>query len=54
MPDGIKPMTFRPKNLPPKTEEEEKLHQKLVEENRKQYLKKVKERERVLERKRIE
>jgi hypothetical protein len=34
MPDGMKP-TFRPGNLPPKTEEEEKLHQRLVEENRK-------------------
>lgn len=35
MPEGIKPMTFRPGNLPPKTQEEERLHQKLVEENRK-------------------
>lgn len=26
MPDGIKPMTFRPGNLPPKTMEEEKAH----------------------------
>jgi hypothetical protein len=38
MPAGIKPMTFRPQNLPPKTSEEEALHQRLVEENRKQYL----------------
>lgn len=35
MPDGIKPMSFRPNNLPPKTLEEERLHQKLVEDNRK-------------------
>ncbi len=46
--------TFRPGNLPPKTEEEEKLHMRLVEENRKQYIKKVKEREKGLEKKRIE
>ena len=26
MPEGIKPMTFRPGNLPPKTNEEERLH----------------------------
>jgi hypothetical protein len=45
MPEGIKPMTFRPGNLPPKSMEEEKLHQKLVEDNRKQYLQKVKDRE---------
>jgi len=49
MPDGIKPMSFRPGNLPAKTPEEERLHQKLVEENRRQYVKKVKERERLLE-----
>ena len=54
MPDGIKPMTFRPNNLPPKTEEEEKLHQRLVEDNRKQYLQKVKDREKLQERKRVE
>ena len=53
MPDGMKP-TFRPDNLPPKTDEEEKLHQRLVEENRKQYIKKVKERERMMEKKRQE
>ena len=35
MPDGVKNPTFRPSNLPQKTPEEEKLHQKLVEENRK-------------------
>jgi hypothetical protein len=26
MPQGIKPMSFRPNNLPPKTQEEERLH----------------------------
>lgn len=26
MPQGIKPMTYRPGNLPPKTQEEEKMH----------------------------
>ena len=35
MPDGVKPMSFRPGNLPPKTQEEELLHKRLVEENRK-------------------
>jgi hypothetical protein len=35
LPQGIKPMSFRPTNLPPKTVEEERQHQKLVEENRK-------------------
>ena len=54
MPNGIKPMTFRPTNLPPKTPEEEILHQKLVEDNRKQYLKKVKDREKVVQNKRLE
>jgi len=52
MPEGIKPMSFRPTNLPPKTLDEEKLHQRLVEENRKEYVKKVKEREREAEKKR--
>lgn len=47
-------MTFRPGNLPPKSDEEEKLHQKLVEDNRKQYLQKVKEREKQQEKKRVE
>jgi hypothetical protein len=47
MPEGIKPMTFRPGNLPPKTMEEEKQHQKLVEDNRKEYVKKVREKEKV-------
>jgi len=54
MPEGIKPMSFRPTNLPPKTLDEEKLHQRLVEENRKEYVKKVKEREREAEKKRLE
>jgi hypothetical protein len=49
MPAGIKPMTFRPQNLPPKSEEEEAQHQRLVEENRKQYLQKMREKERQLE-----
>ena len=31
-------LTFRPKNLPKKTKEEEDYHRKLVEENRKLYL----------------
>ena len=46
MPDGVKPMSFRPGNLPPKTQEEELLHKRLVEENRKQYLQKIRDRER--------
>ena len=54
MPSGIKPMSFRPSNLPPKTEEEEKLHQKLVEENRKQYVRKLKEKERLIQKQRYE
>lgn len=54
MPDGIKPMTFRPQNLPPKSSEEEREHQKLVEDNRKQYLQKVWERERQQEKSRVE
>lgn len=54
MPDGIKPMTFRPGNLPPKTLEEEKMHQKLVEQNRKEYLKKLRDRERLMDKKRQE
>jgi hypothetical protein len=37
MPDGIKP-TFRPGNLPRKTDEEEKFHMKLVEKNRREYI----------------
>ena len=53
MPDGMKP-SFRPGNLPPKTDEEEKLHQRLVEENRRQYIKKVKEREKGEQKKRQE
>ena len=53
MPDGMKP-TFRPGNLPPKTDEEEKLHLRLVEENRRQYVKKKQEREKGMEKKRIE
>lgn len=51
MPQGVKPMAFRPDNLPAKTPEEEKLHQRLVEENRKDYVKKIKERERQVEKK---
>lgn len=47
-------MSFRPQNLPPKTEDEEREHQRLVEENRKQYLEKVREKERLEEAKRRE
>jgi hypothetical protein len=31
-------MNFRPKNLPPKTEEEKEKVNKLVEQNRKEYI----------------
>lgn len=46
MPEGIRPMTFRPENLPPKTVEEERQHQRMVEQNRKEYIKKLRERQR--------
>lgn len=45
-------MSFRPKNLPKKTAEEEKRHRELVEENRREYLKKQKQKEQELRRKR--
>jgi hypothetical protein len=41
MPQGVPDMTFRPENLPKKTDEEQKEHQRLVDENRKMYIKKV-------------
>lgn len=43
MPEGVPSMTFRPENLPQKTEEEKKEHQRLVDENRKMYIRKIKE-----------
>lgn len=36
-------VSFRPKNLPKKSPEEENYHRKLVEENRKNYMKLIKE-----------
>jgi hypothetical protein len=38
-------MSFRPKNLPKKTPQEESYHRKLVEENRKKYVKFLKEKQ---------
>jgi hypothetical protein len=38
-------MSFRPKNLPKKTPQEENYHRKLVEENRKKYMKFLKEKQ---------
>lgn len=38
-------LTFRPKNLPRKTPEEEKYHRQLVEENRKKYIKFLQEKQ---------
>jgi len=38
-------MSFRPKNLPKKTPQEESYHRKLVEENRKKYMKFLKEKQ---------
>ena len=49
LPDGLKGrlnlMSFRPKNLPRKSAEEERKHRRLVELNRKLYLSKVKQKE---------
>lgn len=42
---GHSPMTFRPKNLPKKTPEEEDYHRKLVEENRRRYIKFLKDKQ---------
>ena len=41
----IKKLSFRPKNLPQKSKEEEEYHRHLVEENRKLYLEKIKEKQ---------
>jgi hypothetical protein len=41
----IQYLTFRPKNLPQKSKKEEEYHRKLVEENRKLYLEKIKEKQ---------
>jgi alpha-galactosidase/6-phospho-beta-glucosidase family protein len=38
-------LSFRPKNLPRKSPEEEKYHRKLVEENRKKYIKFLQEKQ---------
>jgi hypothetical protein len=38
VPQGIEPMTFRPGNLPQKSESELAKVNQLVEENRKEYL----------------
>ena len=38
-------LSFRPKNLPQKSKKEEEYHRRLVEENRKLYLKKIKEKQ---------
>ena len=40
VPDGLEPMSFRPGNLPPKSEEEKSKVAKLVEQNRKEYAQK--------------
>lgn len=42
---GNSSLSFRPKNLPKKTEQEEYYHRKLVEENRKRYIKFLKEKQ---------
>lgn len=44
-------MSFRPNNLPKKNAEEEQKHRRLVEENRREYLKKLKRRENELKEK---
>jgi len=38
VPEGIKPMSFRPGNLPPKSAEEQQKVNQLVEQNRHEYI----------------
>jgi hypothetical protein len=47
-------MSFRPPNLPPKTQQEEAAHKRLVDENRKEWLERNREREREQELRRRE
>jgi hypothetical protein len=46
-------LSFRPKNLPPKNKEEERRHRRLVDNNRKLYIRKIKRKERELKMRQI-
>ena len=51
VPQGLEPMTYRPQNLPQKSEAEMMRVNQLVEENRAQYVQRQKEKRQALERK---